>query len=94
MSHNDAPCLSIGNVFDEASAILLISSTDSEKMSEEEDTNIPDAATCQSRCVEFAKITGTDEACAQFFLQDHDWDLSVRQFSQYFIVFFSVLMCI
>ncbi|XP_043238148.1 tyrosyl-DNA phosphodiesterase 2-like [Amphibalanus amphitrite] len=52
-------------------------------MSDEEDANIPDADTCQARCVEFAKITGTDEACAQFFLQDHDWDLS-RSLNSYF----------
>jgi len=52
-------------------------------MSEAEDSDIPDAAVCQERCVEFAGITGTDEACAQFFLQDHDWDLQ-RSLNSYF----------
>ncbi|XP_037081097.1 tyrosyl-DNA phosphodiesterase 2-like isoform X2 [Pollicipes pollicipes] len=50
---------------------------------EAEEDNIPDAATCQERCSEFASITGTDEACAQFFLQDHEWDLT-RSLNSYF----------
>ncbi|XP_063588200.1 tyrosyl-DNA phosphodiesterase 2-like [Penaeus indicus] len=42
---------------------------------EEEDEDIPDVATCQSLVEQFAEITGTDEACAQFYLQDRKWDL-------------------
>ncbi|XP_042866505.1 tyrosyl-DNA phosphodiesterase 2-like isoform X2 [Penaeus japonicus] len=42
---------------------------------EEEDEDIPDVATCQSLVEQFAEITGTDEACAQFYLQDRKWNL-------------------
>nr|XP_027207911.1 tyrosyl-DNA phosphodiesterase 2-like [Penaeus vannamei] len=42
---------------------------------EDEDEDIPDVATCQSLVEQFAEITGTDEACAQFYLQDRKWDL-------------------
>ncbi|XP_069936326.1 tyrosyl-DNA phosphodiesterase 2 [Cherax quadricarinatus] len=41
----------------------------------EEDEDIPDVATCQRLVEQFAEITGTDEACAQFYLQDRKWDL-------------------
>nr|CAD7440518.1 unnamed protein product [Timema bartmani]CAD7457834.1 unnamed protein product [Timema tahoe] len=41
----------------------------------EEEHNIPDRETCQKLTEQFAEITGTDEACAQFYLQDRDWDL-------------------
>ncbi|KAK3925650.1 Tyrosyl-DNA phosphodiesterase 2 [Frankliniella fusca] len=50
-------------------------------MSEDED--IPDVNICQARVEEFAKITGTDEACAQFYLQDRKWDLE-RSINAYF----------
>lgn len=39
------------------------------------DEDIPDVETCQQRVEQFAQITGTDEACAQFYLQDRKWDL-------------------
>lgn len=42
-------------------------------MSDDED--IPDVKICQERVEKFAEITGTDEACAQFYLQDRKWDL-------------------
>ncbi|XP_013790917.1 tyrosyl-DNA phosphodiesterase 2-like [Limulus polyphemus] len=40
-----------------------------------EDENIPDVETCQKLCEEFARVTNTDTACAQFYLQDRDWNL-------------------
>ncbi|XP_068201510.1 tyrosyl-DNA phosphodiesterase 2-like isoform X2 [Palaemon carinicauda] len=43
--------------------------------SQEDESNIPDAKTCQDRVERFAAITGTDEALAQFFLQDRNWNL-------------------
>ncbi|XP_042210742.1 tyrosyl-DNA phosphodiesterase 2-like [Homarus americanus] len=42
---------------------------------EDEDEVIPDVATCQRLVEQFANITGTDEACAQFYLQDRKWNL-------------------
>ncbi len=39
---------------------------------------LPDAATCDQRSKQFADFTGTDEACAHFFLQDCQWDLEVQ----------------
>ncbi|MPC14935.1 Tyrosyl-DNA phosphodiesterase 2 [Portunus trituberculatus] len=39
------------------------------------DDNVPDVATCQKRVEQFASLTNTDEACAQFYLQDRQWDL-------------------
>lgn len=42
-------------------------------MSDDED--IPEVEVCQKLVEEFAQITGTDEACAQFYLQDRKWDL-------------------
>lgn len=50
---------------------------------EPEDPDLPDAATAQSRCEQFAAITGTDTACAQFFLQDRKWELE-RSVNDYF----------
>ncbi|XP_063231349.1 tyrosyl-DNA phosphodiesterase 2-like [Bacillus rossius redtenbacheri] len=41
----------------------------------EEEQNIPDRDTCQKLTEQFAEITGTDVACAQFYLQDRCWDL-------------------
>jgi tyrosyl-DNA phosphodiesterase 2 len=46
--------------------------------SEDVDSDIPDRETCQKLTEQFAEITGTDEACAQFYLQDRKWDLEVR----------------
>ncbi|XP_050714814.1 tyrosyl-DNA phosphodiesterase 2-like [Eriocheir sinensis] len=40
-----------------------------------EDENIPDVATCQKLVEQFAGLTNTDEALAQFYLQDREWDL-------------------
>lgn len=42
---------------------------------EEDNESVPNAETCDQRAKEFAEVTGTDEACAHFFLQDHKWDL-------------------
>ncbi|GFT07532.1 tyrosyl-DNA phosphodiesterase 2 [Nephila pilipes] len=44
--------------------------------------DIPEVSECQRLCECFAEITGTDEACAQFYLQDRKWDLdrSVNDF--------------
>ncbi|KDR19586.1 tyrosyl-DNA phosphodiesterase 2-like isoform X2 [Zootermopsis nevadensis] len=39
------------------------------------DPDIPDRETCQKLTEQFAEVTGTDEACAQFYLQDRKWDL-------------------
>ncbi|XP_067004499.1 tyrosyl-DNA phosphodiesterase 2 isoform X2 [Anabrus simplex] len=44
-------------------------------MSDSDDGDIPDRDTCQKLTEQFAEITGTDEACAQFYLQDRKWDL-------------------
>lgn len=40
--------------------------------------DIPDVAECQKLCEQFAEITGTDVACAQFYLQDRSWNLDVN----------------
>ena len=45
--------------------------------SDDSDSEIPDRETCQKLTEQFAEITGTDEACAQFYLQDRKWDLEV-----------------
>lgn len=34
-------------------------------------------AECEEALRSFARITGTDEACAHFFLQDVNWNLQV-----------------
>lgn len=49
---------------------------------ESDNENLPSADECQKRCEEFAEITGTDTACAQFYLQDREWNLerSVNDF--------------
>jgi len=47
------------------------------------EADFPDAATAQKLVHEFEGITNTDEALAQFYLQDHDWDLS-RALNTYF----------
>lgn len=44
-------------------------------MSDSDEAVIPDRDTCQKLTEKFAEITGTDEACAQFYLQDRSWDL-------------------
>ncbi|KAJ9588028.1 hypothetical protein L9F63_028160, partial [Diploptera punctata] len=40
-----------------------------------DESDIPDRETCQRLTEQFAEITGTDEACASFYLQDRKWDL-------------------
>lgn len=44
------------------------------KMSDDE-SKIPDRDTCQKLTENFAEITNTNEALAQTFLQDYEWDL-------------------
>ena len=46
-----------------------------------EDANLPSAAECEERCQTFVAVTGTDSACAMFFLQDRDWDVKVTKVS-------------
>ncbi|KAF2353020.1 Endonuclease/exonuclease/phosphatase [Trinorchestia longiramus] len=43
--------------------------------SDEEEKNLPSREQCQALTEEFALVTGTDTALAQFFLQDRQWDL-------------------
>jgi len=51
--------------------------TSAARMSDSEDeSNIPDAATAQRLVKEFEGITNSDEAFAQFCLQESKWDLS------------------
>ena len=45
---------------------------------DEADDDGPDGETCQKITEQFAEITGTDTACAHFFLQDRSWNLEVR----------------
>jgi len=45
-------------------------------MSDTEDTSAPDGATAQKLVKEFESVTNTDEIMAQYYLQEHDWDLS------------------
>ena len=40
--------------------------------------DIPDKDTCEKRCEKFVEITGTDSACAMFYLQDVHWNLEVN----------------
>ncbi|XP_064488702.1 tyrosyl-DNA phosphodiesterase 2-like [Ornithodoros turicata] len=49
----------------------------------EPDDDIPPAEVCQRLCEEFAAVTQTDSACAQFYLQDRAWNLE-RSVSDYF----------
>lgn len=51
---------------------------------------VPNAKQAAELVSQFATITGTDTACAQFYLQDRDWDLQVHIFYNYFIVLFSI----
>lgn len=46
------------------------------------DSDIPEVSVCKRLCEEFAEVTGTDTACAQFYLQDRKWNLdqSVNDF--------------
>ena len=44
---------------------------------EDYEANIPPREECEERCQKFASVTGTDSACAMFYLQDRDWDLDV-----------------
>ena len=53
-------------------------------MSDSEDSEviyIPDEATAQALVTQFADITETDVACAQFYLQDRNWDLEVWSYT-------------
>ena len=43
----------------------------------ESEANLPTAAECEARCQEFAAVTGTDTALAQFYLQDMEWNVEV-----------------
>lgn len=38
---------------------------------------VPTATEASKLVASFAEVTGTDSACAQFYLQDRDWDLQV-----------------
>ena len=42
-----------------------------------EEDNIPDRETCEGLTQQFAEVTGTDVALAQYYLQDRNWDLQV-----------------
>ena len=42
----------------------------------EEDSNVPDAKTAQSRVKEFESVTNTDEIMAQMYLQVSDLSLN------------------
>jgi len=50
----------------------------SDSNEDEDDANLPSAAECDRLCKEFAEVTGTDSACAMYFLQDRQWSLEVR----------------
>lgn len=41
----------------------------------DDESKIPDRDTCQKLTEDFAEITKTNEALAQTFLQDHEWNL-------------------
>ncbi|XP_003748534.1 tyrosyl-DNA phosphodiesterase 2 [Galendromus occidentalis] len=45
--------------------------------------NFPPVEVCLERCRKFVELTNTNEALAQFFLQDRDWDLE-RSVADYF----------
>ena len=48
-------------------------------MSDSDDSNdIPSREECESRCKQFAEVTGTDTALAMFYLQDRKWELEAR----------------
>lgn len=38
---------------------------------------VPNAKEAESLVSQFAEVTGTDTACAQFYLQDRNWNLQV-----------------
>ena len=38
---------------------------------------VPNAKEATELVAQFAEVTGTDTACAQFYLQDRNWDLKV-----------------
>jgi len=54
-----------------------MSAVDESVLSDSDYDDIPDVNICQERCEQFAALTGTDTACAQFFLQDRKWDLNI-----------------
>ncbi|KFM83516.1 hypothetical protein X975_16956, partial [Stegodyphus mimosarum] len=47
---------------------------------ESDNEDIPEVAECERLVQEFAKVTGTDTACAQFYLQDRKWNLDVNMY--------------
>ncbi|XP_057370776.1 tyrosyl-DNA phosphodiesterase 2-like [Daphnia carinata] len=51
--------------------------------SQSEDGYVPNAKEAADLVTKFAEVTGTDTACAQFYLQDRDWDLQ-RSLDAYF----------
>ncbi|KAK4289355.1 hypothetical protein Pmani_037668 [Petrolisthes manimaculis] len=55
--------------------IVCLDDEDSDEEEDDDIIDIPDVATCQKLVEEFAAITSTDEACAQFYLQDRKWNL-------------------
>ncbi|CAG0881755.1 unnamed protein product [Darwinula stevensoni] len=46
--------------------------------SDTEEDNIPDRETCEGLTQQFAEVTGTDVALAQYYLQDRNWDLQAK----------------
>lgn len=69
----------------------------SESSDSESDGDIPEVSVCKHLCEEFAEITGTDTACAQFYLQDRKWNLDVSLcffYNEGFMLIFRVLFCI
>ena len=55
--------------------------------SNKEEPFVPDAKQATELVNQFATITGTDTACAQFYLQDRDWDLQVIFRLSLFLIF-------
>lgn len=49
---------------------------------------VPDAKQAGELVNQFATITGTDTACAQFYLQDRDWDLQVTLLAKNCVLLF------
>ena len=52
-------------------------------MSSDESDNDLNAEECQKAVDQFVEVTNTDEALAQFYLQDRDWD-AVKSINDYF----------
>lgn len=51
--------------------------------SEDPLSGLPPVEVCIERCARFAEVTSTNQALAQFFLQDRDWDVE-RSIADYF----------